>query len=78
MSLKRYNKHDGEIEEEELCLFVLLIKKEIDFLHDFEGAKIDLFPRVKKNQIKRIAKLVKKASDARQGDATSENIITFN
>jgi hypothetical protein len=66
------------VNEEIVCLLILLLSKEIEFIQELENYKQESFPRLSKNQIKKIIKLIKKKGESKSYyEVQSENVITF-
>ena len=81
VGLKKYSGIPIEegVSEEIVCLTVLLLAKEIEYIQELENFKQDFFPKLSKNQIKRVIKLIKKKGESKSFyEIQSESVVTFN
>ena len=81
VGLKKYSGIPIEegVNQEIICLLILLLAKEVEHIQELEMFKQDNFPKMGKNQIKRAMKLIKKKGESKCFyDIQSESVVTFN
>lgn len=80
VNIKKYAKNINDpINEQILCLFLMIIKGEIQLLKEFEVNKCDLFPRISRDKIKKLIIGIKKSNDSAKQNSQfkSDNMVTF-
>lgn len=65
VGLKKYSGIPIEegVNEEIICLLILLLSKEVEFIQELENFKQESLPRLSKGQIKKVMKLIKKKGE---------------
>lgn len=65
VGLKKYSGIPIEegVNEEIICLLILLLGKEVEFIQELENFKQESLPRLSKGQIKKVMKLIKKKGE---------------